>query len=93
MVRNINVKRTRNLSVKYSELELSDYEMLGEFPAYDRLADFMWHIFKEEIMPEGFEIEDDDDPEDEATIIQGDFLGRWWLLSACANFEGTWKGR
>lgn len=73
MVRNINVKRTRNLSVKYSELELSDYEMLGEFPAYDRLADFMWHIFKEEIMPEGFEIEDDDDPEDEATIIQGDF--------------------
>ena len=33
-------------------------------------------LFKEEIMPEGFEIEDDDDPEDEATIIQGDFLGR-----------------
>ncbi|MHA6973177.1 hypothetical protein [Levilactobacillus brevis] len=74
MVRNINVKRTRNLSVKYSELELSDYEMLGEFPAYDRLADFMWRLFKEKIIPEGFEIEDNDDEIDKTvTRIQGRF--------------------
>lgn len=64
-VKNIRIMRTRNLGSMDSEVIFSDYELAGEFPAYDRLADFMWHIFKEEIMPEGFEIEDDDDPEDE----------------------------
>ncbi|MGO3510873.1 MAG: hypothetical protein ACTIMX_02000 [Levilactobacillus brevis] len=73
-VKNIRIMRTRNLGSMDSEVIFSDYELAGEFPAYDRLADFMWRLFKEKIIPEGFEIEDNDDEIDKtATRIQGRF--------------------
>ncbi|ATU70575.1 hypothetical protein CT113_09655 [Levilactobacillus brevis] len=50
-IRDIKVKRTRNLVRGAVDIKCSDYRLEGKFKPYERIEDFFWKIFSEKIIP------------------------------------------
>lgn len=50
-IRDIKVKRTRNLVRGAVEIKCSDYRLGGEFKPYERIEDFFWDIFSKKVVP------------------------------------------
>ncbi len=48
-IRDIKVKRTRNLVRGTVDIKCSDYRLEGKFKPYERIEDFFWKIFYSEI--------------------------------------------
>lgn len=50
-IRNIHVERVQRLAIVPTELSCPDYRLKGNYSPYMRLADFLWQIIIDEILP------------------------------------------
>jgi len=55
----IRIERTRNILRGATELKCPDYQLDGEYPAYNRLEDFMWSIISKQVIPSALHEEKD----------------------------------